>query len=311
MSSAGAQAGVLAPVALCHWPCRPRAWANSLSIWSWARSSWALRRSSNGYHWVLSIIWFSLVLGPQRRPPARGQRSPGACSGCTCRVTPPYSERCSSVKNTVHYSSGDHRGCPRHLTAQPGRRRAPAERGLGERPRSGGCGTAASDRGQMTPWRPRAKPPATASPIGPPAPHSRAAVRSHSAAAGPGWAPQLLVTRRGGSRRWSATKTPRAGCGRHARVHRIEGAVVDQDMLVDGGGGLPGPDRCPAQAAASSALGWGSSGANRTRVNRLEPGCGAEQIRPGYGGIAERRPAGRPAPNKMIPSASIGRRLIS
>src|SRR5919106_6471808 len=26
------------------------------------------------------------------------------------------------------------------------------------------------------------------------------------------------------------------------------GAVVDQDMLVDGGGGLPGPDRCPGQA---------------------------------------------------------------
>jgi hypothetical protein len=23
--------------------------------------------------------------------------------------------------------------------------------------------------------------------------------------------------------------------------------VVDQDMLVDGGGGLPGPDRCPGQ----------------------------------------------------------------
>src|SRR5215207_9658487 len=64
MSSAGAQARVLAPVALCHWPCRPRAWANSLSIWIRARSSCALRRSSNGYHWVLSIIWFSLVLGP-------------------------------------------------------------------------------------------------------------------------------------------------------------------------------------------------------------------------------------------------------
>src|SRR5215216_5647805 len=26
------------------------------------------------------------------------------------------------------------------------------------------------------------------------------------------------------------------------------GAMVDQDMLVDGGGGLPGPDRCPGQA---------------------------------------------------------------
>src|SRR5215211_7517463 len=63
MSSAGAQAGVLAPVAFCHWPCRPRAWANSLSSWFWACSSCALRRSPNGYHWVLSIIWFSLSLG--------------------------------------------------------------------------------------------------------------------------------------------------------------------------------------------------------------------------------------------------------
>src|SRR4029453_17919104 len=64
MSSAGAQAGVLAPVALCHWPCRPRAWANSLSIWVRARSSSVLRRSWSGDHWGLSTIWFSLVLGP-------------------------------------------------------------------------------------------------------------------------------------------------------------------------------------------------------------------------------------------------------
>src|SRR5512132_921397 len=64
MSSAGTQAGVLAPVAPCHWPCRPRAWANRLSIWIRACSSWVPRRSPNGYHWVLSIIWFSLVLGP-------------------------------------------------------------------------------------------------------------------------------------------------------------------------------------------------------------------------------------------------------
>ena len=46
-------------------------------------------------------LWFSLMLGPHRRPPARGQRSPGACSGCTCRVTPPYIEHCSTVKNGV------------------------------------------------------------------------------------------------------------------------------------------------------------------------------------------------------------------
>src|SRR5512132_3106517 len=50
-------------------------------------------------------LWFSLMLGPHRRPPARGQRSPGACSECTCRVTPPYIEHCSTVKNTVHSSS--------------------------------------------------------------------------------------------------------------------------------------------------------------------------------------------------------------
>src|SRR4029453_19534317 len=103
MSSAGAQARVLAPVALCHWPCRPSAWANSLSIWFWACSSWVLRRSPNGYHRVLSIIWFSLVLGPHRRPPARGQRSPGACSGGTCRGPPPYHEHCSPVKDPFHH----------------------------------------------------------------------------------------------------------------------------------------------------------------------------------------------------------------
>src|SRR6266699_1095450 len=96
MSSAGAHAGLLSPTAApCRWPCRPSAWANRLFIWLWFSSSCALRRSSNGYHWVLSIIWFSLVHGPHRRPPARGQRSPGACSGCTCRVKRLYSERCS------------------------------------------------------------------------------------------------------------------------------------------------------------------------------------------------------------------------
>ena len=44
-----------------------KAWANRLSIWVWACSSWVLRRSPNGYHWVLSIIWFSLALTRGRR----------------------------------------------------------------------------------------------------------------------------------------------------------------------------------------------------------------------------------------------------
>src|SRR4030095_2928220 len=107
MSSVGAQAGALAIAMSCHWPCRPSACANQLSSCRWLSSSCAPRRSSNGYHAVLSIIRFSLVDGPQRRPPARGQRGPGACSGCTCRVTPPYSEQCSTVKNSVHHSGPD------------------------------------------------------------------------------------------------------------------------------------------------------------------------------------------------------------
>src|SRR5215218_7418302 len=117
MSSAGAQARVLAPVAPCHWPCRPRAWANSLSIWSWARSSWALRRSPNGYHWVLSIIWFSLVLGPL------GGRRLGD-NAVRVRAASALAEYPHPTVNIVHLSrtlftssSGDRRGCPRIRTA--------------------------------------------------------------------------------------------------------------------------------------------------------------------------------------------------
>jgi hypothetical protein len=54
-------------------------------------------------------------------------------------------------------------------------------------------------------------------------------------------------TRVGGSRRWSATKTPERAVGRTGAGPQDRGAMVDQDMLVDGGDGLPGPDRCPAQ----------------------------------------------------------------
>ena len=115
--------------------------------------------------------------------------------------------------------------------------------------RDGSCGTCSEGPGiedTLTPSR--AEPPATAGPIGPPAPHSRAAVRSHSAVAGPGWAPAIGI-RRGGSRRWSATQTPPSGLWAARARPQDRGAVVDQDMLVDGGGGLPGPGCCPAQAS--------------------------------------------------------------
>src|SRR4029453_2250065 len=38
--------------------------------------------------------------------------------------------------------------------------------------------------------------------------------------------------------------------GRTGARPQDRGALVDQDMLVDGGGGLPGPDRCAGQARA-------------------------------------------------------------
>src|SRR6266511_1192801 len=103
MSSAGAQAGALAIAVRCHWPCRPSACANKLSSCLSLSSSCALRRSSNGYHAVLSIIWFSLVHGPQRRPPARGQRGPGACIVVHLPNDPTITLTPFTVKNIVHH----------------------------------------------------------------------------------------------------------------------------------------------------------------------------------------------------------------
>lgn len=40
---------------------------------------------------------------------------------------------------------------------------------------------------------------------------------------------------------------PERTVGRTGARPQDRGAMVDQDMLVDGGGGLPGPDRCPGQ----------------------------------------------------------------
>ena len=50
----------------------------------------------------------------------------------------------------------------------------------------------------------------------------------------------------------------------------------------------PVPTAAQLRPAASSALGWGSSGAT-ARVDRMEPdACGADQT--GYGGSQKRRP---------------------
>src|SRR5215213_9919176 len=107
---------------------------------------------------------------------------------------------------------------------------------------------AVSDRRQMTPCRPRershrprrvrsARPLRIAELLS-------AATAQQQAQAGPSFR-----YRRVGSRRWSATKTPERAVGGTGARPQDRGAVVDQDMLVDGGGGLPGPDRCPGQAS--------------------------------------------------------------
>src|SRR6266511_488512 len=82
MSSAGIQAGALPWAAICRWPCRPSAWASAglISL----SSSCAPRRSSNGSHWVLSIIWVS----------------PGACTVFTCRARPLYGKHGSLSRMT-------------------------------------------------------------------------------------------------------------------------------------------------------------------------------------------------------------------
>src|SRR5829696_10523255 len=124
---------------------------------------------------------------------------------------------------------------------------SPAERGLGERPRRG-CGTCRERPETDDTLSPsRTKPPATAGPIGPPAPQAEllsAATAQQQAQAGPqlslpeGRVPSLV-----------GHQDPERAVGGTGARPQDRGAVVDQDMLVEGGGGLPGPDRCPGQAA--------------------------------------------------------------
>src|SRR6266699_6741592 len=65
MSSAGAQAVVVARPLPCCWPCRPSAWASIGLIW--AISSCALRRSWNGSHRVMVAIWPPSFVGRAAR----------------------------------------------------------------------------------------------------------------------------------------------------------------------------------------------------------------------------------------------------
>src|SRR6266487_1884482 len=65
MSSAGAQAVVVARPLPCCWPCRPSAWASIGLIW--AISSCALRRFWNGSHRVMVAIWPPSFVGRAAR----------------------------------------------------------------------------------------------------------------------------------------------------------------------------------------------------------------------------------------------------
>src|SRR5512132_921395 len=91
------------------------------------------------HHLVLPRAWAA------RRPPARGQRSPGACSGCTCRVPSPYVEHCSSVKNSVQiplvlrpsdYEDTEGRKSEFAVTVSAAQRRFPATWSQSDRGRS-------------------------------------------------------------------------------------------------------------------------------------------------------------------------------
>src|SRR5829696_2915068 len=62
MSSAGAQAVVMARSLPCWRACRPSAWASIGLIW--AISSCALRRSWNGSHRIMVVIWSPSSRGP-------------------------------------------------------------------------------------------------------------------------------------------------------------------------------------------------------------------------------------------------------
>jgi hypothetical protein len=60
--------------------------------------------------------------------------------------------------------------------------------------------------------------------------------------------PELSVPRWAGPLTRRPPGFPERAVGGTGTGPQDRGAAVDQDMLVDGGGGLPGPDCCPGQA---------------------------------------------------------------
>src|SRR6266699_6137060 len=94
MSSAGIQAGVLPVAAPWRWPCRPSAWASAGLIWF--SSCCAPRKSSNGSHWVLCIIWFSPRAWAASAAWRLGDNAVQVrAAGGTCRASPGYGKQCS------------------------------------------------------------------------------------------------------------------------------------------------------------------------------------------------------------------------
>src|SRR6266540_4211146 len=91
MSRAGAQAAALPAAA--PW-CWPSAWASIGLIW--LISSCALRKSSNGSHWVLTTIWFSLVHGAAAAARRLGDNA------VQVREGDPLAEQGHPMVNTVH-----------------------------------------------------------------------------------------------------------------------------------------------------------------------------------------------------------------
>src|SRR6266540_4190862 len=102
MSSAGAQAVVVARPLPC-WACRPSAWASLGLIWViWAISSCASRRSWNGSHRIMVAIWSPSFVGRAARRLGE-DADPGTIS-----VHLP-SNTVHGILNTVHLSRSSFR----------------------------------------------------------------------------------------------------------------------------------------------------------------------------------------------------------
>src|SRR5215211_9193703 len=141
MSTAGAQA-VVVVLALPCWVCRPRAWASIGLIW--AISSCALRRSWNGSHRIMVVIWSPLLWamrpgGSGRKQTVSDQRSPAELNYVQFSL------------NTVHLSRSSFKKADGAVGPGPHNMRA-------QRPPPDRCGNLVA-MGQPTHRRPEVPPP--------------------------------------------------------------------------------------------------------------------------------------------------------